>query len=163
MNQFITAMYGVIRHLRSPLSPISMVGGIFAGFIYRTPAEIICLTCVLIVGALDWITGVSASFKEGLPISSQRMRQAIPKWIGYLAFICLIIVTGQLLTAEGLPIKSSVPLCSGLALIFGIEGHSVLENVTRLTGIRSKWLDRILNGLADSGEAQALPSKEFGK
>ena len=70
------------RHFYSPLAPIATVGGMFAGFYLRTPAELICLMSVLIVGILDWITGIAASIKEGKPIQSQRMRQAIPKWIG---------------------------------------------------------------------------------
>lgn len=146
------------RHFHSPLAPIATVGGMFAGFYLRTPAELICLMSVLIVGVLDWITGIAASIKEGKPIQSQRMRQAIPKWIGYLAFIFLIVATTQLLAADGLPITGSIPLCSGLGLIFGIEGHSVLENITRLTGIKAPWLNRIMNGLS---EGEENPGKEI--
>lgn len=134
------------------LNPLTLVGtatSFWSGFVFRTEAEKLLITAMWLAIALDWFTGIAASFKEGKAISSSRMRDAIPKLIGYMAFLGMAIITGQVMKTIGSPIPPEAVVTAAAGLVFSIEGHSVLENITRLTGMKTQWLLRWLKGKMD--------------
>jgi hypothetical protein len=121
----------------------------WSGFVFRTEAEKILFTAMFAAIVLDIITGIAASYKEGKAISSSRMRDAIPKLIGYMAFILMSILVGQVMKTLGAPIPPEAVVTGATGLVFSIEAHSVLENVHRLTGMKTQWLMRWLKGRLD--------------
>jgi hypothetical protein len=126
--------------------------GVFGGYLYRSEAEKALLLAVFIAVILDWVTGLAASVKEGTPIKSSRMREGLWKLLAYFGVILLSIATVETMKAIGLPLPSVPVLAGVLAYIFAVEALSVLENIYRLSGMRIKWLKRLLEGVKQDDE-----------
>lgn len=153
----------MFRHYKiagTSLGAASAGTGLFAGLIYRSDAERLLLVLVFITVFCDWVTGIAASYKEGIPIKSKRMREAIPKLIGYMAFVVMTVVSQEVIKTSGLKLPDVPLLCGSLALIFAVEAHSCFENIFRLTEIRNPILERILKGLPSAEKPEPKIQKE---
>ena len=80
--------------------------------------------------ACDFITGISASIKEGKLITSNKMSRTIKKLLMYSMVIVLVhAIDKDMLTIVDLGLAR---ICA--TIICGIELYSILENCYRLTG-----------------------------
>jgi phage-related holin len=79
--------------------------------------------------ALDFITGILASKKQAIPITSNGIKKTIIKLVVYLMAILLAFVTQQYLTGPMLPVMTFVTSMVGLT-----ELTSILENVNIVAG-----------------------------
>jgi len=144
------------------MKPIFTLGvgavSFWSGFVYRSQAEQTLLLAVVIAIVADWLTGIAAAWKEGKAITSSRMRQGVTKIIGYLALILITIATTQALIASGLSVPAAPITALAIGLIFATEALSVLENITKLTGLKTEWLRRLLRGMTESQD-QEEPTK----
>ena len=80
--------------------------------------------------ACDFVTGISASIKEGIPVTSNKMSRTVKKLLMY----CMVIVLVHAIDKD-----MFVMVDLGLAkicatIICGIELFSILENCYRITG-----------------------------
>ena len=80
--------------------------------------------------ACDFITGISASIKEGKLITSNKMSRSVKKLLMYTMVIVLVhAIDKDMLTLVDLGLAR---ICA--TIICGIELYSILENCYRLTG-----------------------------
>ena len=80
--------------------------------------------------ACDFITGISASIKEGKIITSNKMSRTVKKLLMYSMVIVLVhAIDKDMLTIVDLGLAR---ICA--TIICGIELYSILENCYRLTG-----------------------------
>ena len=105
----------------------------------------------------DWCTGLAAAYKTGKPITSARMRDGFGKLIGYFGLVLIAIATAQVLKATGVEIPQVPILTAALGLIFATEALSVIENVTKLTGLKIPFLKRVLEGIKPDEEPPQEP------
>lgn len=80
--------------------------------------------------ACDFVTGISASIKENIPITSNKMSRTIKKLLMY----CMVIVLVHAIDKDMLVIVDLGLAKISATIICGIELFSILENCYRLTG-----------------------------
>lgn len=140
------------------ISFIGLVGagaGWWTGLLTRSDAEKVLMAAVFVVVVLDWLTGISASYKEGKPISSERSRKGLPKLVGYICLVVLVFVTPEVLKAVKAPVPELPIPTAALGYIFATEAWSVIENIMRTTDLKLGWLARIIRGANVIPEEQA--------
>jgi hypothetical protein len=98
---------------------------------------------------------LSASYKEGKPISSARSRAGLPKLVGYICLVVLAFVTPEVLRAVKAPVPDLPIPTAALGYIFATEAWSVVENIMRTTDLKLGWLARIIRGANVVPEEQA--------
>ena len=97
-------------------------------FIYFQPTyEFIMLVGFLV--SIDTITGMYASAKEGIPITSKRFREMFPKFIVYGA----AVLTAHVIEQKFFPDFPAMKIISGF--IAYSELMSIDENIQRVTGV----------------------------
>ncbi len=91
------------------------------------PVQEILIT-VILLGAVDFMLGIYASYKEGFSITSRSMRRSVHKMVVYcLSIILCYHIQDKLL---------DYPLTVGITGLIGIiEGKSIFENLYRITKI----------------------------
>lgn len=104
----------------------SVSGGILAYFAPMWDKLIVLLVIYLV----DAITGIAASRRQNVPISSRRMRDSVYKLIAYVTIVLLLFVSEKTLGSE----KDLTTFAIGF--IYAIEGLSILENFYVLCPIR---------------------------
>lgn len=91
------------------------------------PVKATLLTAITLV-TLDFLLGITASRKEGTPITSYRMRDTVGKLLAYEGAI-LIAYLAQAYLAKELPLTNIIGTYVAVT-----EGTSCLENLNRITG-----------------------------
>lgn len=141
------------ENLYLKLFAVSQIGALIGEFVNPVATQRFLIVGTAVVYLLDWLTGIAASIKAGRKFSSRRMREAIPKLIGYVAVVILVAVLGVVFKMGGMPIPEWLPstVVGGvLALILVIESVSVLENIFELAPkLKRGIVKRIFDGLND--------------
>ena len=104
-----------------------------------SPAKQVLAT-VLALMVVDLITGILASRKQGIPISSAALGRTIVKSFVYLSAICLAFLVQQYLTTDAIPCMHIVASFIGLT-----ELLSCLENLNIIGGgdLLKKLIDNL--------------------
>lgn len=96
---------------------------------FLEPLWVLMLWFFIFIGC-DFITGISASVKEGKIITSNKLSRTIKKMLMYCMVIVLVhAIDKDMLTLVDLGLAR---ICA--TIICGIELYSILENCYRLTG-----------------------------
>lgn len=104
------------------LATIAVLAGFFA------PIHVL-LTCVAVIVMMDFVLGIGASIKRKIPVTSNRMRKTISKFIAYLGGLLLLYVINHGIIGD------EIPLTGGMATIIGLaEASSCMENLSIITG-----------------------------
>lgn len=132
---------------------VGAIGGAWVGVTLPTQAEAWLIGFCFFTVTSDFITGIAASFKEGKPITSRKIRESVYKVIAFLSAVLLSWVTQQVNamypTSWQFPILSTV-----LGVIFTAELWSNIENIRRLSGWDLKVLNRVLEGIKKEAGAE---------
>lgn len=97
-------------------------------------------TGLLVLIIADWLTGLLASVKERVPITSSRMREGVIKHIGYALLVIASSAMFRVLDGylKGVQFTPAV-LAAMLAYLCATEFKSVIENVGRMGVKVPKW------------------------
>lgn len=87
------------------------------------------IATVIVLVLFDLVTGIIASKKQGIPITSAGVRRTITKLFVFLAALCLGFLTQQHLTGESIPVSNIVASLIGLT-----ELLSCMENLNIIGG-----------------------------
>lgn len=111
---------------------------------------------------LDTITGFTAAYATGQPISSGKLSRILVKFIAYGSAI--IVAAASTRHLPGLDSTHSTVVTAVLAVLIGTEALSVLENIHRMGFKRLGWLTRMIEGklaqLEDPFEDRLQPKPE---
>lgn len=109
----------------------------------------ICYVIMIAAVLIDLYTGISAAKRTGEPIRSHILRKTIRKTIDY----GMVIAIGILIDVLALPLSwYHIPYASMLITfsVVLIEGHSVLENLTRAKSPAAKVDDVVCDILPEA-------------
>lgn len=128
-------------------SRLETIGIALLGFL--APIEGVILTTLGLV-LVDMITGLGASYKQSIPLTSYGLKRTVIKLFVYELAILLAFVVGLYLTGPTLPVLHLVSSLIGLT-----ELKSVLENLNIIGG------GSLLNSIVSA--IQGLSSNDPGK
>lgn len=112
MNTSLDWLYKILVIMLAVISPIQPI-----------------LIAVIFLVLVDFVTGIWASIKRQIPITSFHMRRTIVKLLAYLSTILVAFIIETYLLSE-------VPLVKVVSSLIGLtEGKSFLENINVITGI----------------------------
>lgn len=127
------------------------VAGVSAGVEYVLPTDALkaLATGLLVLIVADWLTGLLASVKERVPITSSRMREGVIKHVGYALLVIASSAMSRVLDTylNGVQFTPAI-LAAMLAYLCATEFKSVVENAGRM-GVRvPKWAKKAARSLA---------------
>ena len=103
----------------------------FAALLYLTPVHDV-IAAVMFFIAVDFLTGVWASWKEKQPFSASKMRHTVEKIILYfVAIICAFVLQKMFENAFSFDVARYVAL-----FIAATEVKSIYENINRVLGVK---------------------------
>ncbi len=125
MSQLFNLSTYTSKFLTGPLAIVGAVVGAALGFLFGSIALFYVFTGLL---ALDFATGVFASWKTGQPVNSKRMQGTTYKLIAYLSVICVAAFIGVTFPTLGWLTPAAIGW-----ITLG-ESVSILENCERMLG-----------------------------
>lgn len=118
------------------------VAGAAAGLEYILPTDVLksSATALLVLIVIDWLTGILASVKESVRITSARMREGVIKHIGYALLVIAASVMFRTLDSYLAGVQLT-PAALAVMLVYlgATEFKSVLENLGRMGVKVPKW------------------------
>lgn len=140
MNEsLLNAAKFVGRHLQE--------GGLVVIAVFAPMKQVFAVALTLVIA--DFITGVIASKKTGVPITSAGFKRTIGKVLLYQAALCVTFIVEKYLTGDLFPAAKLVGALIGL-----VESKSILENLDKINGspMFNKILERIVQTRDDLGK-----------
>lgn len=139
---------------------VAFLTGFAWGYVADQHAERQAISTLMVMIALDVVTGIFASFKRGRKLSSRRLADTAYKFLGYA---CVIIAAAAI--DKVMPDGFTRGAVVGITTFFiGAELLSLLENARHLGIKRIPYLSKIADALlSESGEEDPRGPKKVRK
>lgn len=126
---------------------ISVLAGAGLSYLFPEPATKALAGIAIVLIVMDTLTGVLASMREGVIVSSRGFRRVLFKLVGYSAVVLVASLSAHAIAMHWRDNEAlAVAVATGAALLFVVltESISILENVRRMGIPIPVWLVRRL-------------------